>query len=212
MSVLAGLWLGPRYKRDIIRFFHSIKSCDDITYMVSLLKFYTAPTRFGLKLGSLVNLKCPGRNLKSCWEKERILIEKELGLRSLDLKYTESSVLIYFYNPKGLERRLEGKEVKSFLSPWGYGNCQGLDAQLEKLKERFSQERTCPNEVGIFLGYPLKDVLAFHKNSKDCKCVGYWKCYSHVFLSKCKFFLYDLSKWLVSRRLSNIKKPISHGK
>lgn len=203
MKALAGPWLGPRFRRATIDFFHSLKSCDDKTYLVSFLKYYTAPTRLGIKIGCLVNLKCPKRDLGSCWEEEKDYIEGVLGLKSLVLKREEASLLVLLYQPRGLRARLEKKKVKDYLSSIGYKEGQGLEAHLQELRTRFNKVGPCPNEVGIFLGYPLKDVLAFGKNSKNCKFVGYWKCYSQVFLSKCKFFLYDLAKWSACRRLSH---------
>lgn len=35
-----------------------------------------------------------------------------------------------------------------------------------------------PHEIGIFLGYPLGDVIGFIKNAgHNCKCTGCWKVY-----------------------------------
>ena len=206
VNELVNLWLEPKFKQDTINYFLSIKDSDDTSYIISLLEFYTAPTRIGPKLGTLVNLRCSGRNLRSCWQENKIQVEKILSLKSMELKSSDDSVLVYFYDSERLVRKLNQKRVKAFLAKCGYESCTTTQQFLEKLKENFSNGSTCPHEVGIFLGYPLKDVIAFYKKDTVCKCIGYWKCYSNVFLSQFKFFVYDLSKWSVTRRrLSNIQ-------
>ena len=35
-----------------------------------------------------------------------------------------------------------------------------------------------PHEIGLFLDYPLVDVIGFIRNTgKNCKCSGCWKAY-----------------------------------
>ena len=49
---------------------------------------------------------------------------------------------------------------------------------MKKIKERFSHGGDFPHEIGIFLGYPLGDVIGFIQNlGKNCKCTGCWKVY-----------------------------------
>lgn len=60
-------------------------------------------------------------------------------------------------------------------------NARGVDACLERLKGRLTEYACFPHEIGIFLGYPLEDVVGFiaHKG-KDCKLCGIWKVYGNV--------------------------------
>ena len=38
----------------------------------------------------------------------------------------------------------------------------------------------CPHEIGVFLGYPLEDVLGFIENGgRNCLSCGCWKVYSN---------------------------------
>ena len=51
-----------------------------------------------------------------------------------------------------------------------------LSACLDHLDKRM-EETDFPHEIGIFLGYPLSDVLGFI-NNETCCCMGAWKVYS----------------------------------
>jgi hypothetical protein len=54
----------------------------------------------------------------------------------------------------------------------------GLGVCLDYLKSRFSDPGGFPHEVGIFLGYPLEDVISFSAGkSSPYTCHGYWKVY-----------------------------------
>ncbi len=47
------------------------------------------------------------------------------------------------------------------------------------------------HEIGLFLGYPSKDVAAFMENSSaGVKYLGMWKVYSDVETAKIKFARY----------------------
>ena len=38
-----------------------------------------------------------------------------------------------------------------------------------------------PHEIGLFLDYPLVDVIGFIRNTgKNCKCSGCWKAYGNA--------------------------------
>ncbi|MDR2245683.1 MAG: DUF3793 family protein [Treponema sp.] len=68
------------------------------------------------------------------------------------------------------------------------GVCFGF---LDRLKEQFTSGQF-PHEVGIFLGYPVDDVLGFvEHNGQNYKLCGYWKVYGDVELAKACFRQYD---------------------
>ena len=49
---------------------------------------------------------------------------------------------------------------------------------LERLRSRLAQREDFPHEIGLFLGYPLGDVIGFIENAgKNSKCAGCWKVY-----------------------------------
>lgn len=99
------------------------------------------------------------------------------GIRFFVLKEDEKSALVYVYRAGALGKILEDARVRSFLKKCGYTDFS-TEAVLKKLKERFSHGGDFPHEIGIFLGYPLGDVIGFIQNlGKNCKCTGCWKVY-----------------------------------
>ncbi len=130
-----------------------------------------APTLASLKTGSLFNCALCGK----CELKENLSewggVLYSSGIRFFVLKEDEKSALVYVYRAGALGKILEDARVRSFLKKCGYTDFS-TEAVLKKLKERFS------HEIGIFLGYPLGDVIGFIQNSgKNCKCTGCWKVY-----------------------------------
>ncbi|MBQ3378840.1 MAG: DUF3793 family protein [Clostridia bacterium] len=96
------------------------------------------------------------------------------------LKYSKGKALIYVYRGTHLAADLKKSGVESFLSAYGY-ECADMDCAIEHLKERFECGEGFPHEIGIFLGYPLRDVVGFINNQgKNCKYCGYWKVYCNV--------------------------------
>lgn len=136
-----------------------------------------APTLASLKTGSLFNCalcdKCELKENLSEWG--GVLYSS--GIRFFVLKEDEKSALVYVYRAGALGKILEDARVRSFLKKCEYTDFS-TEAVLKKLKERFSQGGDFPHEIGIFLGYPLGDVIGFIQNSgKNCKCTGCWKVY-----------------------------------
>ena len=70
-----------------------------------------------------------------------------------------------------------------FLERLGYPT-HSPTACLDFLEKRM-EEATYPHEIGIFLGYPLEDVLGFIQN-KPCCCMGAWKVYDQNSVTRCK--------------------------
>ncbi len=102
----------------------------------------------------------------------------EKGISLLLLCWRGNKALIYVYRKTHLQADLNQPEVGKFLKVYGYEHME-VDAALKKLKERMNQEGEFPHEIGVFLGYPLGDVVGFIQNGgKNCKCTGCWKVYS----------------------------------
>ena len=56
--------------------------------------------------------------------------------------------------------------------------CQPLDVLLRNLKRRIAMSKDFPHEIGLFLGYPIEDVVGFIRYAgKGCKLSGLWKVY-----------------------------------
>lgn len=57
-----------------------------------------------------------------------------------------------------------------------------------------------PHEIGVFLGYPIEDVIGFI-NNKGCnfKCCGYWKVYGDKEKAIKEFARYDKCRMIYTK-------------
>ncbi|WP_029694843.1 DUF3793 family protein [Lacrimispora indolis] len=139
---------------------------------------YCSPTLASLKTASLFNHP---------FSSEEELEDQLAGLNSqlegkgislLVLCRRRNKALIYVCRKSRLQADLSRPEVGRFLKAYGYGQME-VEAALNRLKERLNQEGDFPHEIGVFLGYPLEDVVGFIQNGgKNSKCTGYWKVYA----------------------------------
>jgi len=81
--------------------------------------------------------------------------------------------------------------VQNFLKKSGYQMKKTVDGFLRQLSNRLCLEHDFPHEIGIFLGYPLEDVVGFIENQgKNYTCSGYWKTYGDPQEAKRRFDSY----------------------
>ena len=138
-----------------------------------------APTLAGIKPASLFRISGSDssviRSLANIWD-QRL---QPLGIRIQVLKecLQTHACLIYVYRHAELAKLLENKNNLEFLVQNGY-QPQDPDGILTQLSERLCLEREFPHEIGIFLGYPLSDVIGFMENQgRNYTYCGYWKSY-----------------------------------
>ena len=99
------------------------------------------------------------------------------GLFLIALKKKDNAASIYVFRSIMLQRDLLKPGVQQFLSRYGYESAE-VSYAIDRLKLRFEQNQGFPHEIGIFLGYPLGDVVGFVVNSgQNCKLSGCWKVY-----------------------------------
>lgn len=131
-----------------------------------------SPTLASLKTASLIN--CYFINEKQL---EKDMAELNLllngkGIKIQTLRKSKKSVLIYVYRIDMLAKDLMKPGVKEVLTYYGYDSTEPEKA-IEKLKMRLSETTEFPHEIGLFLGYPVGDVVGFIKNKgKNFKCCG----------------------------------------
>lgn len=92
--------------------------------------------------------------------------------------------LIYVYREAKLKDIFVKAEVQAFLRRESYtipkdpASSLGCSALLQQLSRRLCCEGEFPHEIGVFLGYPLEDVVGFIENrGKNFTCCGCWKAY-----------------------------------
>jgi hypothetical protein len=106
----------------------------------------------------------------------------------------EGRALLFLFNKAMLEETILNEPVRAALAGMGYPSRYSLPAFLAHLQKQFADHH-CPCEVGLFLGYPLDDVLGFIKyKGYNCKLCGAWKVYGDVERAKRYFRQYDLCR------------------
>jgi len=131
---------------------------------------------------SLVNRTRPcGRNLYQLWQAHH----EELIIRIPDLTFIAlqtkpQALLLLCYNHRVLDRHLSHAGIRILLQKAGYDVCGTCEALIGELQHRIINNTTFPHEIGLFIGYPAKDVAAFMGMVKlKFTCQGPWKIYGN---------------------------------
>lgn len=178
-----------------------------------LLRFLlvkTAAVRRGVKPGELLRVRhCySGMNV----EGRRVCLYRSdiygiLGLDHVELKVEEASSLVLFYNPSALEATLAEPRNARWLARMGYPAADAArmprprkdvaspsDAMVHAmLAHLVRRAATCdlPHEVGVFIGYPLKDVAGFMRRIPATPVHhGAWRVYGSAAESLARMRLY----------------------
>lgn len=148
---------------------------------------YCAPTLASLKVASL---------FRFCYGDESELAQafarwnqsvKGKGIRIFILKQTCKYALVYVVRDSHLSELLKDGRIRRFLSAYGYEEFT-VEGIVGRLRGRLLSEAKFPHEIGIFLGYPLGDVVGFIRNEgRNGKCVGSWMVYCNE-KEACKAF------------------------
>ena len=89
--------------------------------------------------------------------------------------------LVYVHRESMLRAVLTDETVQGFLRQEGYhlpAERADCTAWLTQLSRRLCCSAEFPHEIGVFLGYPLSDVVGFIENSgRNFTCCGCWKAY-----------------------------------
>ncbi len=153
-----------------------------------------SPTLSGLKTASLFTIKTfTDENLSfslKFWNRKF----KPKGLKLIVLKQRDNFALLYLYREAKLKKDFENLTSSKIMDRYGYhGMC--VEKKLERLKNRFIDYSEFPHEIGLFLGYPPKDVEGFICNKgQNCNLCGYWKVYGDTKEAMIKFAKYDKCK------------------
>lgn len=193
----------------IIKHLKDLNNYSEIDRILYTICFHGAPTINRYKPASLICFK-NGRafHLKYLWDKHKDTIKDLLPFEFKEVKRCEDGINVLFYWEDWLTRIVESKKNSEYLSSVGYGKQNTLEESLEKLRENFNHG--CPNEIGVFLGYPLSDVIAFSSERKqECLCVGYRKVYSNIDRARKTFKLYDDARSYVLKSLESGVGPKS---
>lgn len=165
----------------------------------------------GEKPGNLINLvnrqRSCGLNPYERWKESGPSLLWGTGLHGLEMVDRGDSLLLYLYRNDLLLALLRCRAVAIILGRLGYRQTDDPGSTLEQLRERL-REHDFPHEVGIFLGYPLKDVLAFMGEIHlPFSCQGPWKIYGNPAPSLELACRYRECRWRMAERLRRSSVP-----
>ena len=169
----------------------------------ALLVNQCAPTLTGMKPASLFRYqgRVPGeaRRLAECWARQ--LAPRGLTLRVLKTCRVTGACMLLLYREGWLRRILAERSNRRFLEQQGYPADVDLPQLLERLSDRLCLEQDYPHEIGLFLGYPLEDVVGFIENrGRNYTFCGYWKAYGDPAAARRRFAQYRRCTETCSRR------------
>jgi hypothetical protein len=147
-----------------------------------------APTIAGLKTSNLLIVP------REQEDKVRYVL-RHSGLLGYRLVYDKKRVIFLVFNKEMLVEYLSQKDVREFLTAAGY-RTDAFGYSLRHFQERYEEfivaRQEFPHEMGLFLGYPLCDVVGFIQYGGDhFKLSGYWKVYDNAAEAKELFEKFD---------------------
>ena len=138
---------------------------------------HCSPTLASLKTASLFTLEF------TCHKELNEVLRKwnnslsDKGVAMIALREADNRALIYVFRKNKLREALCCPKIERFLHNSGY-YATNIGAALSTLRAHLTELGDFPHEIGVFLGYPLDDVIGFIKNKgQNCKCTGCWKVY-----------------------------------
>lgn len=192
----------------------SWKFPDERDCLASFLALEAAEVLAGVKPANLVQLRnrrqpC-GRNLYQLWKLHSNTLLAGSALKALSLRQKETGDLMLFYSPELLQSHLQHPKTAKFLKQLGYLTPENLQQTLAELQKRFQTEVEMPHEIGLFLGYPLKDVAGFMGCSdKPCTGCRQWRIYGDPAPSLALSDRYAACRRGMASQLSDAGNPIA---
>jgi hypothetical protein len=187
---------------DQIHFSDFTKKVDDCRYIEAYLLYHGAATIQKKKPANLINLHKQGRDLARVWDCCVKRIETQLGVKIKILRENPTGYLVLLYAEDLLTRRFSCQGSKEILERFDYPVAKNrLDLLIERLGDRFLED-PMPHEVGLFLGYPCRDVCQFIKKKGACaKSGALWKVYGNLRKAQIKLKRYQMAQKLMGNML-----------
>ena len=170
----------------------------------SMLVKHCSPVLAGIKTANMFTFFETSKNMENiirCYNK----IFNSFGIYFYILNLKQNSSLVYVYRPDMLKKDLTKKYVKTFMEKEGYNVCN-VNLCIKMLSEKIKSNADFPHEIGLFLNYPIYDVLGFIKNKgTNFKCCGCWKVYRNEDYAKHIFYEYEKCTNQYCKRFSKEK-------
>lgn len=166
-----------------------------------LIAFHCGAAMCGIKASNLI--RCELSKYNDAEDKIHKLASKlaSSGISMRIVHRNSSSILLLVYRHKVLASALNESGVRQFMTQYGYEVEDSCSQCIDKLSHRIATNGDFPHEIGLFLGYPLEDVVGFI-NKDTSKYSGLWKVYGDVNRAKDKFMQIDRCNRGIMRRIA----------
>lgn len=138
-----------------------------------------APVLLGVKTAELLCFRMTAEEQLRHLRTVTMLLDKsdKVGYRAFITASGRYKVL--FYHLESLQAMVADGRNQRFLLQQGYQANSNLEKLLDQLVFKMESGKL-PHEIGLFLGYPLKDVMGFmgHPSLKLTKITG-WRVYGN---------------------------------
>ncbi|WP_243279198.1 DUF3793 family protein [Romboutsia sp. 1001713B170131_170501_G6] len=155
---------------------YSCKNNINSSYIKWLLEIL-GPVLMGSKPCEILSIPSFDKNKDSKIDdiKNHFNLCKKIDYIIIDKK--EKGLKLLFINKDSLSTQLNNKKIHNFLKYLGYPSNLDIDLYLNHLINKL-EGNNFPDEIGIFLGYPLKDVVGFMGyGSYKFHNTKYWRVY-----------------------------------
>jgi hypothetical protein len=191
-------------EEQVTYFAQYIKCCKDNSENLLFLIDRIGATIAGVKPAELLNLpreyNCSSISWENC--KDCILRNSNIKLKVIDKYKGRRHVL--FYHEESLNHVLEQEETIDLLIELGYPVNYTLEEYLDYLIARLNSDEF-PHEIGIFLGYPLKDVKGYlGKSNLRLIYSNGWQVYGSAHVSQRRFESFKEARYKVKRYLNTL--------
>ena len=171
------------------------------------------PVILGSKPAEILNLSSKDMNKESKLNDIKSFFSNCSKLSYKIINIPDGGIRLVFINKDALSITLNNKKCLNFLKFIGYPSNYDLDEYLNILIDKLNSDNF-PHEIGIFLGYPLKDVVGFMGYGKyELVEVRNWRIYGDKEIS---YKVYDnfmrdkaiMKEMIETMNISELRKAI----
>ncbi|KXS43542.1 MULTISPECIES: DUF3793 family protein [unclassified Candidatus Frackibacter] len=172
-------------------------------YCKCLLKSIGA-TLMGVKPSELRSVRIYDQDEHKYWRKCKEILKEHSKIEIIEIGNADKRQKVFVYHISALDEQISKKKNLDFLRYLGYPKEYDLSKYVEYLLNEI-EKNYFPHEIGIFFGYPLKDVLGF---------MGYldlpvttkaeWKVYGDKSISTIQQKKFNLARNAFNKRIQKI--------
>lgn len=162
-------------------FFADLKKQDKKTYVEKMITFHAMQIHYKVKSGKILTFRHAYKSAYKSYRLNKKNTLQQMQLKSFIIYENDVYFNVFIYDEVLLKNTLQIKHVQNWLAFFAkYPVSDDIEVYLLFLKSRFLIN-SCPDEIGIFLGYPIEDVISYVQNEgREFIYCKYWKVYHNV--------------------------------